>query len=401
MRIGICTPFDPTAIVDLLDSKSQDLLTLFSGVAATTVTSLVRELIKKGHYISIFSLDPTVREPVYLSGNQISIYMLPKRRSRYCMLDAYRNEIRIICKYVAIDCPEVLSAQWTYDHALGALSCGIPTIVTCHDTPLKCAWICKNAYMTYHLFIAAWVIRKAKQMICVSPYTVNHIKSIFRPKGTISLIPNGLESDVFERGKKRLSLPRLPSKNYTICSIGSWGNLKNIKELIKAFSIYVTKNHMNLRLVLYGRGLAKDEAAEKWARSHGIDSRIEFRGYASREHLLDFLQHEADLMVHPSKVETHGMVLVEAMACGVPVIGGRNSGAVSWTLDEGKSGVLCDIHSSIDIRSAIQQVIEHPEETKAMVIRAWESVNQRFRIEDVAKAHEDLLIKSANEAHSG
>jgi glycosyltransferase involved in cell wall biosynthesis len=248
--------------------------------------------------------------------------------------------------------------------------------------------------MTYHLGIAFRVIRKAKHLICVSPYTAEHIKKLFFPKGNVTVIPNGLPDETFGRGKKRISSMRPASSVFTLCSIGSWGNLKNIKALLKAYGM-LREKHPDTRLVLFGSQLGCQEMAEKWAHTHHLDKGVEFRGFAAREQLLDFLEFEADLMVHPSKIETHGMVLIEAMACGVPVVAGEQSGAVAWTLDHGKSGILCNIRRPADIAHAIEQIILNPHAMREIIHHAWSSTYERFRIVDCASANEKILMEVA------
>lgn len=395
MKIGLVSPFMPSELADLLDEESKLLLTSFKGVTATPVTPMARHWHKSGHELSIFCLDSSTLESFHLTGERLSIHVLPKRRSRRCLLDVYRIERRLIAEAVAKEKPEVLSAQWSYEHALAALDTGVPTIVTCHDTPLRYAWISKNLFMTYHLFVAWKVIHRAKHLVCVSPYTANHIQSIFRPKCSVEVIPNGLSSEVFERGRIRLEQLKVHSGKFTICSISGWGKLKNIKPLLKAYSLLKTKVTPH-ELVLFGRGLGPGDAAETWAKKYGFDKGVKFVGPKTREEIFKFLEHEADLMMHPSKIETHGMVLIEAMACGVPVIGGNKSGAVPWTLDEGNAGKLCNVRSPRSMATAIEEVMKNPKATRKMLEYAWNSVEKRFRIERAAEENEKLLIELVN-----
>jgi glycosyltransferase involved in cell wall biosynthesis len=352
---------------------------------------MTREWHRTGHDLAIFCLDPSVSRPYLLKGDRLSIHVLPKRRGRHYLLDCYREERRLIRAAVTCESPEVLSAQWTYDHALAALDCGLPTVVTCHDTPLRYAWISKHWHITYHLFVAWKVIRKADRLICVSPYTARHIQKYFRPSCAVDVIPNGLYPELFERGRRRLEEVIPLHEPYTLCSVGGWGELKNVSTLIKAFSILRQKDEM-MRLVLFGSEMGPGEAAEQWARSRNLQTGVEFRGSVPREHILDFLETEANLMVHPSLIETHGMVLIEAMACGVPVVGGRNSGAVPWTLGEGRYGFLCDVRRADDLAAAILGAWEQPaRERLSLVLKAWNFARERFQIGDAARANLEVL----------
>jgi glycosyltransferase involved in cell wall biosynthesis len=357
---------------------------------------MAREWLKMGHELSVFTLDPSVKRQYLLKGNRLSIHVLPKRRAREYLLDCYREERRLIRAAVASESPEVLSAQWSYEHAIAAMDCGLPTAVTCHDTPFRCAWIGKHWHPTYHLLLAWKVIRKADSLICVSPYTARHIRRYFMPRCPVHVVPNGLYAEIFKRGARRLDHTSSIDRPYTVCSVGRWGGLKNVHTLLKAFAI-LPKGQRGSRLVLYGPGMGQGEEAEQWAWEKGLQGNVEFRGSAPRELILDFLENEADLMVHPSLIETHGMVLIEAMACGVPVIGGRNSGAVPWTLEDGRSGFLCDIRDVMDLARTIELARSQKEDEKRdMKLHAWNYVSEKFRIEDAAKANEHILTNLKN-----
>jgi len=391
MGLGIASPFVPQEVADLLDAASRNRLDQVAGVWATPVTPLVRELYRRGHTLAIFCLDPTVKEPRRLTGERLRIYVLPERPLKRCVLDVYRRERRLLRDAILAEKPEVLSAQWTREHALGALDTGLPTAVTCHDTPLRYTWTSKGLFMWYHLPLAWCVIRKAHQLICVSPYTAQHIKRFFRPRSPVDVVPNGLPAEVFEHGKRRLARGRTESKkSFTFCSVGRWGRIKNIATLLQAFARLRCKCPQT-RLVLFGPGLGPGQDAAQWAHTRGLDQSVEFCGSASRYTILKFLETEADIMVHPSLVETHGMTIIEAMACGVPVIGGRNAGAVPWTLEDGRCGYLCDIRDADALAQTMLHAMSRPEANLDLARRAFESVRTRFPIESVADAYERIL----------
>jgi glycosyltransferase involved in cell wall biosynthesis len=79
------------------------------------------------------------------------------------------------------------------------------------------------------------------------------------------------------------------------------------------------------------------------------------------------------------------------MACGVPVIGGRDSGAVSWTLEEGRSGYLCDVRDKHTLGKTIIEALEQPDRNRNLVKRAWDSAKGRFNQEQVVNANESIL----------
>jgi glycosyltransferase involved in cell wall biosynthesis len=85
------------------------------------------------------------------------------------------------------------------------------------------------------------------------------------------------------------------------------------------------------------------------------------------------------------------MVLMEAMACGVPVIAGRDSGGVAWTLDEGRCGFLCDIRDERALAETMLNAQQQPDGNRALVARAWASAKQRFNLGQTVTANEAIL----------
>jgi glycosyltransferase involved in cell wall biosynthesis len=390
MKIGVASPFQPHQLADHLDATSKARLAAIRGVPAPQVTALVRGWLQHGHQVSVFCLDPSVATIQELRGEQLSIHVLPKRRARHYMPDFYRVERRLIREAIRRERPDVINAQWCYEHALGAVECGIPTAVTCQDTPLRYAWISKHWFTTYHLLVAWRAVRRANRLVCVSPYTAEHIQKYFRPRCPVDVVPNGIMPEAFGRGERRLQQAGARPAPFTLCSVGGWGKIKNNATLLKAFSI-VRRRHPSARLALFGREVGPGQAAEQWARRRQLHEGVVFKGSTPYEKILDFLETEADLMVHPSLVETQGMVLVEAMACGVPVIGGRDSGAVSWTLEEGRSGYLCDVRDKHTLGKTIIEALEQPDRNRNLVKRAWDSAKGRFNQEQVVNANESIL----------
>jgi glycosyltransferase involved in cell wall biosynthesis len=196
--------------------------------------------------------------------------------------------------------------------------------------------------------------------------------------------------EVFGRGERRLQQAGARPVPFTLCSIGGWGKIKNNAVLLKAFST-VRRRYPSARLALFGREVGPEQAAEQWARRRHLHEGVVFKGSTPYEKILDFLETEADLMVHPSLVEANPMVLMEAMACGVPVVAGRNSGGVAWTLDDGRCGFLCDIRDPRELAETILQAMAQPDQNQSLVQRAFDFARKHFSGELVVNANEAIL----------
>jgi glycosyltransferase involved in cell wall biosynthesis len=150
------------------------------------------------------------------------------------------------------------------------------------------------------------------------------------------------------------------------------GNLeprKNLERLIEAFARMPQKEH---RLVIVGNPWYHGGAAEQRARALGLNGRVKFLGYVPRENLPGLFSGAA-AFVYPSLLEGFGLPIVEAMACGAPVITSNNS---SMKEVAGEAAVLVDPRNVREITEALARVAEdgalRRELTRKGLIRAAE-----------------------------
>lgn len=99
--------------------------------------------------------------------------------------------------------------------------------------------------------------------------------------------------------------------------LGRIAQEKNLDMLLDAFSI-ITTHRPNVVLMIVGRG-PHSEALQRLAQDLGIDDHIIFTGVVPHEQVPHYMA-AADLFVFPSSIETQGLVLVEALAAGTPVV---------------------------------------------------------------------------------
>jgi glycosyltransferase involved in cell wall biosynthesis len=140
-----------------------------------------------------------------------------------------------------------------------------------------------------------------------------------------------------------------------IAYVGKPTERRNLSPLIRAFAVLKKEKHISHRLLIVGANLPGTSPFRRVIAELGLDAEVVVIGYANHDELV-WVYNAADLFVYPSSYEGFGMPVLEAMACGTPVIALNNTafpefaGGVAHllpdasvnTLAEGISAVLSD-----------------------------------------------------------
>jgi L-malate glycosyltransferase len=355
------------------------------GLGGTPVNLLCRELLSRGHKLTILTLDPTVKGEVVLEGDGLRICVGPIGPAPARSL--FKAERNYLLNAIRRERPDVLHAQWTYEYALAAQASGLPHVITAHDAPITVLRYNFIKYRMARTLMAYRCLARARNVVAVSPHVARHIRRFMLYHGKGRVIPNGLPEEFFSRQRTDR-----PAERVTFGTVlNGWSAFKNAHVAIEAFSRY-RRRRPGDRLVMFGTDFGPGERAASWATEHGAAEGIEFAGEIPHAALIERLAREVDVLVHPSLEEAHPMGVIEAMALSIPVIGGRRSGGVPWTLDEGRAGVLVDVASPAAIEAAMLQLADERERLE-WGRRGKEHAARTFHIRTVADAYESLYAE--------
>ena len=134
------------------------------------------------------------------------------------------------------------------------------------------------------------------------------------------VIPTGIEPDSFVLGDRTLFRKNynIPQDRPVLLFVGRVAHEKNIGFLLQVLS-RVRKEIQDILFVITGEGPAR-ESLEKEVKELGLDENVMFIGYLDRHTELNSCYRSADIFIFSSRTETQGLVLLEAMAQGVPVV---------------------------------------------------------------------------------
>ncbi len=404
MHIAIVGPIATEDIRHLLEGEVTDLPVGYSG--APLLVTLIAELLRRGHRITAVTLSGEMafdwRQSVRAKSVNLEMIYVPMRRRAWQpngwrlgrIVDLYALERRGLQYAIEQAAPDVVHAHWSYEFAWAAQRSGLPTLITCHDSPFLVARMYNQSRPTRSLYRwlkagMAWhVLRHARHVTAVSPYMREQAQPLC--KCLVTVVPNPLPYSVCD---KALDLSCQPDPHSPLLAMvaNGWSKLKNPEPAMKAFARFRIRKP-GARLKMFGSDFGPGECAELWARRNGLAVGMEFIGRVPYAQLLDELA-AADVLVHPSLEETFGMTIAEAMALGVPVIGGARSGAVPWVIGEG--GILVDVTSAAAIEQALLDILNNPERYRTMAEGARARVLEHFTVASVADAYETIYQQIA------
>lgn len=372
MHIALCGP----ATIDLLTPYLGPGPTKHSGYPFALLPTIADCLVGLGHRVTIVSTSADLTEPVNYRSDQLDLALVPTRaRARDRALDFFAAERRGIADELRKARPDVVHAHWTYEFALGAIAADVaPVLVTAHDLPWTILRSFRDPYRLIR-WLMAWRARiSIKHLTAVSSYAAQGWRREMLYRRPIMLIPNPLP---------RLPISTVPrSEHPVVLSVGDASPLKNVKALIRAFE-FVRNEAPHSELHLVGPGLDNNGELARWTRAKGLERQVVFVGPLERRSLADAYA-EATVYCHPSLEETFGMVLLEALDAGLPVVAGRNSGAVSSTLFDGQAGRLVDVRRPGQIADALLEAIRDPASAISEGLDVRNALQRRYSPVEIA-----------------
>ena len=164
----------------------------------------------------------------------------------------------------------------------------------------------------------------------------------------IKVIGNSITTDFFLPEKKQKQL-----SPFVFTSIGSLVPRKGFDILLRAFQLVASKKNAILQIV--GAGPEKSKLKDI-AKKLGISDQVIFLGFLPRQQIRDVIA-GSHVVVSASYVETFAVTLIEAMACGVPVVSTRSGGPESFVIPE--TGILCTPGHVGELGIALKNMMEN------------------------------------------
>jgi glycosyltransferase involved in cell wall biosynthesis len=217
--------------------------------------------------------------------------------------------------------------------------------------------------------------------------SLSYFSSVPGMRGRI--LPNPVTPNVLSGSDEML-----PSRNgKTLLAMGRLSYEKGFDMLLSAFAL-VANRHADWTLEIWGEGRQRDQL-ESVVQKLGLAERVRMPGF-TRQPLAAMMQ--ADLFVLSSRCEGFPNVLLEAMACGVPVVSFDCPSGPRHIIRPGIDGMLVPPDNVEALAAALDRLMGNDAERRQLANRAPEVV-ERFGIEKVMRMWEELVFSCALKAH--
>lgn len=230
--------------------------------------------------------------------------------------------------------------------------------------------------------LATVLYRTADAIVAVSEDARDDFANYYHlPIESINTIYNPVMIDEIRRqADEQVSLPSSDTA-IRLISVGRLSEEKDTSTAIRALA-HLRDTH-DVELLLLGEG-EQQEQLETLAAELNVDNYVHFFGFVDNP--FPYMR-AADALVLSSKSEGFGHVIVEAMACGTPVVATDCPGGPSEIIDDGTYGQLVPVGDHEALAEAITATLANPIEKKRLLERA-----RRFEYDKITEAHIDLLF---------
>ncbi len=260
----------------------------------------------------------------------------------------------------------------------------VPLVSTVHATEYGRNSGLHNDLQRYISNVEWWLGFESWRVICCSKYMRDELRRVFQiPEDKVRIIPNGVYANDFKETTMdpvRVRERYCASDEKMIFHVGRIVREKGLGVLLEALPRVLAANP-KVKLVIAGKGPYLDELKHR-AYQLGIYHRIYFAGYVD-DNTRNALFQSADVAVFPSLYEPFGIVALEGMAAGRPVIV-SDTGGMSEIVNHGINGLKAYNDNPISLADNILWALDHPDHGQKMVAQAQKELQEMYNWEKIA-----------------
>ncbi|MDQ0228779.1 N-acetyl-alpha-D-glucosaminyl L-malate synthase BshA [Metabacillus malikii] len=359
-----------------------------SGVVATELGKLLAE---RGHEIHfITSSLPFRLNKVYcnitfheVEVNQYSVFKYPP----YDL--ALASKMAEVAKREKLD---LLHVHYAIPHAICAILAkqmvneNLKIVTTLHGTDITVL-----GYDQSLSDLIKFGIESSDRVTAVSNSLVEQTYELIQPNKEIDTVYNFIDERIYTK-KDASHLKReygIKDDEKVIIHVSNFRKVKRVQDVVYSFQLIQRK--IQSKLLLVGDG-PEMSFVSKLVRELGLTDKVLFLG---KQDNLEELYSLSDLMLLLSEKESFGLVLLEAMACGVPCIG-TIAGGIPEVILEGETGYLCEVGDIEAISFKAIQLLQDEALHQQMSMYATQVAHSSFHSDKIVSQYESLYYELLN-----
>jgi glycosyltransferase involved in cell wall biosynthesis len=247
------------------------------------------------------------------------------------------------------------------------------------------------------------VLETGDRIVATSPQEKEHMRSLVSQKGKIDIIPCGTDIRRFgsiDPQQARAQLGISPESK-VVLYVGRFDQRKGIETLVRAVNLSKLRGNSDLKLIIGGGSRPGQSDGMERDRIESIVDELGMRDFTIfpgrlGDTDLHVYYAAADVCVVPSHYEPFGLVAIEAMASGVPVVA-SDVGGLQFTVVPEETGLLAPPKDEVAFAEAIDRILSHPEWRNQLGHNARKRVEEMFSWDGVASQLGELYTKLLKE----
>jgi glycosyltransferase involved in cell wall biosynthesis len=346
------------------------------------MTILANYFVSRSKEVDLISFDDGSIPPFYhLSAGvkHLPLGILGYSSNRWVGFWSNIRRIRILRKHIKGLSPDLIISFIDLTNVLVILAAwgsGLPVIVAEHSDPAM------TSIGPFWRKLRLLAYPRASRIVVLNQKAKSYFADRMQKKTRI--IPNPVFIGPDEGASDE------PFQAPTIVAMGRFSEEKGFDLLLKAFGL-IKDQYPNWNLIIFGDGPLRNELESLTTRLQ-LDQRVQFYGLVKQPHPL---LRKAALFVLPSRFEGLPMALLEAMACGLPVISTEYHSGVREIIEEGVNGLLVPPEDVKALAASMARLMGNEVERKRLAARAGEVLNQ-FSVKRIGRQWEVLMEEAVN-----
>lgn len=359
-----------------------------SGVVATELGKMLAE---RGHEIHFISSSI----PFRLNKIYHNIYYHQVEVNQYSVFQYPPYDIALASKMAEVANREkldVLHVHYAIPHAVCAILAkqmskrDLKIVTTLHGTDITVL-----GYDPSLTDAIKFGIDQSDIVTAVSNALVNQTYELIHPDKQIETVYNFIDDRIYQKtdAKHLRTEFGIKDNEKVIIHVSNFRAVKRVQDVVKTFA--KISAIMPAKLLLVGDGPEMTIIC-RLVRQLGLEDQVIFLG---KQENLEELYSISDLMLLLSEKESFGLVVLEAMACGVPCIG-TNIGGIPEVIDDGVTGYICEVGDIEDISKKAIGLLEDPDLHRQFSEKSLGLVKTKFKSDEIVKQYEELYYRLVN-----